>query len=216
MTTNDNTICLFSPPKGADSLKTQPLAARMRPCTLDEFTGQKHIIGPGQLLRRPIEADRIQPLIFYGPPGTGKTSLAQVIAGQTKSKFERLSGVESNVADIRRLLAAAKNRLDNRGTSTIVFVDEIHGFNKSQRPKLGKLREEIDALKLGRLPLLTRLPAGLEFWHFGDSDDAGFDILRVLQEKSGREFQPLHMQRGKIPFEQESMRRPKLKHWPFH
>ena len=136
MTTNDHSLTLFSPPKGADTSKTQPLAARMRPRTLDEFTGQAHIIGPGQLLRRAIEADRIQSLIFYGPPGTGKTSLAQVIAGQTKSKFERLSGVESNVADIRRLLAAAKNRLDNTGASTIVFVDEIHGFNKSQQDVL--------------------------------------------------------------------------------
>ena len=136
MTTNDNSLTLFSPPKAADTSKTQPLAARMRPRTLNEFTGQAHIIGPGQLLRRAIEADRIQSLIFYGPPGTGKTSLAQVIAGQTKSKFERLSGVESNVADIRRLLAAAKNRLDNTGDSTIVFVDEIHGFNKSQQDVL--------------------------------------------------------------------------------
>jgi putative ATPase len=136
MTTNDNSLTLFSTPKAADTSKTQPLAARMRPRTLDEFTGQAHIIGPGQLLRRAIEADRIQSLIFYGPPGTGKTSLAQVIAGQTKSKFERLSGVESNVADIRRLLAAAKNRLDNTGASTIVFVDEIHGFNKSQQDVL--------------------------------------------------------------------------------
>ena len=116
--------------------RNQPLAARMRPRNLDEFAGQTHILAPGQLLRRAIEADRIQSLIFYGPPGTGKTSLAQVIAGQTKSKFERLSGVESNVADIRRLLAAAKNRLDNTGASTIVFVDEIHGFNKSQQDVL--------------------------------------------------------------------------------
>jgi len=136
MTTNDDNMTLFSQPKSDAALKSQLLAARMRPRTLDEFTGQAHIIGPGQLLRRAIEADRIQSLIFYGPPGTGKTSLAQVIAGQTKSKFERLSGVESNVADIRRLLAAAKNRLDNTGASTIVFVDEIHGFNKSQQDVL--------------------------------------------------------------------------------
>ena len=136
MTTNDNNMTLFSQPKSDAALKSQPLAARMRPRTLDEFTGQSHIIGPGQLLRRAIEADRIQSLIFYGPPGTGKTSLAQIIAGQTKSKFERLSGVESNVADIRRLLASAKNRLDNTGASTIVFVDEIHGFNKSQQDVL--------------------------------------------------------------------------------
>lgn len=111
----------------------KPLAARMRPRNLDEFAGQKHILAPGQLLRRAIEADRIQSLIFYGPPGTGKTSLAQIIANQTKSKFERLSGVESNVADMRRVLAAASNRQENIGQSTILFVDEIHRFNKSQQ-----------------------------------------------------------------------------------
>ena len=90
--------------------RNRPLAARMRPQTLDEYCGQKHILAPGQLLRRAIESDRIQSLIFYGPPGTGKTSLAQIIANQTKNKFERLSGVESNVADMRRVLAAAGNR----------------------------------------------------------------------------------------------------------
>ncbi len=111
----------------------QPLAARMRPRNLGEFVGQAHILGPGQLLRRAIEADRIQSLIFYGPPGTGKTSLAQIIAHQTKSKFERLSGVESNVADMRRVLAAAANRLANTGHPTILFVDEIHRFNKAQQ-----------------------------------------------------------------------------------
>src|SRR5215207_2910409 len=113
-----------------------PLAARMRPRTLDEYVGQQHILAPGQLLRRAIEADRIQSLIFYGPPGTGKTSLAQVIALQTKSKFERLSGVESNVADMRRVLAAANNRLENAGQTTILFIDEIHRFNKAQQDVL--------------------------------------------------------------------------------
>jgi putative ATPase len=88
------------------------------------------------LLRRAIEADRIQSLIFYGPPGTGKTSLAQIIARQTKSKFERLSGVESNVADMRRVLSAASNRLENTGQPTILFIDEIHRFNKSQQDVL--------------------------------------------------------------------------------
>src|SRR3974390_1092683 len=114
----------------------QPLAARMRPRDLREFVGQSHILGPGQLLRRAIEADRIQSVIFYGPPGTGKTSLAQIIARQTKSRFERLSGVESNVADMRRVLAAAANRLENKGLSTILFVDEIHRFNKAQQDVL--------------------------------------------------------------------------------
>ena len=113
-----------------------PLAARMRPRSLDEFAGQSHILGPGQLLRRAIEADRIQSLIFYGPPGTGKTSLAQIIARQTRSKFERLSGVESNVADMRRVLSTAANRLENAGQSTILFIDEIHRFNKAQQDVL--------------------------------------------------------------------------------
>jgi len=114
----------------------QPLAARMRPRNLDEFAGQSHILAPGQLLRRAIEADRIQSLIFYGPPGTGKTSLAHIIARQTKSKFERLSGVESNVADMRRVLASAANRLENTGQPTILFIDEIHRFNKAQQDVL--------------------------------------------------------------------------------
>jgi putative ATPase len=116
--------------------RNQPLAARMRPRNLDEFVGQSHILGPGQLLRRAIEADRIQSLIFFGPPGTGKTSLAQIIARQTSSKFERLSGVESNVADMRRVLASAANRLENKGQSTILFIDEIHRFNKAQQDVL--------------------------------------------------------------------------------
>jgi putative ATPase len=120
----------------AKSFASEPLAARMRPRNLDELAGQKHVLAPGQLLRRAIEADRVQSVIFYGPPGTGKTSLAQVIARQTRSKFERLSGVESNVADMRRVLSAAANRLENTGQSTILFIDEIHRFNKAQQDVL--------------------------------------------------------------------------------
>jgi len=118
------------------ALRGAPLAARMRPRDLSEFVGQTHILGPGQLLRRAIEADRIQSLIFFGPPGTGKTSLAHVIARQTRSRFVRLSGVESNVADLRRELAAAANRLANGGAFTILFIDEIHRFNKAQQDVL--------------------------------------------------------------------------------
>src|SRR5438105_15944735 len=116
---------------GETTFRNQPLAARMRPRDLNEFVGQTHILGPGQLLRRAIEADRIQSLIFYGPPGTGKTTLAQIIARQTRNKFERLSGVESNVSDMRRVLASAANRLANKGQSTILFIDELHRFNKA-------------------------------------------------------------------------------------
>lgn len=113
-----------------------PLASRMRPRDLREFIGQEHILGPGQLLRRAIEADRIQSLILFGPPGTGKTSLAQVIAQQTRGRFVRLSGVESNVADMRRELASAAHRLANTGQATILFIDEIHRFNKAQQDVL--------------------------------------------------------------------------------
>jgi putative ATPase len=108
----------------------------MRPETLDEVIGQEHILGEGKLLRRAIEADRISSILLYGPPGVGKTSLAQVIARSTQSKFERLSGVESTVADIRRVVAAAANRIQTSGVRTILFVDEIHRFNKAQQDVL--------------------------------------------------------------------------------
>ncbi|MGO9609617.1 MAG: AAA family ATPase, partial [Verrucomicrobiia bacterium] len=108
----------------------------MRPRTLEEFVGQGHILGEGKLLWRAIKADRISSIILYGPPGTGKTSLARVIANATKSKFESLSGVESNVADIRRVIATAANRLANTGQRTILFIDEIHRFNKAQQDVL--------------------------------------------------------------------------------
>jgi len=110
-----------------------PLASRMRPRSLDEFVGQEHILAPGKLLRRAIEADRLPSLILSGPPGTGKTTLAQIIAAMTQSRFVRLSGVESNVAEMRKVVAAASNRLRTSGQKTILFVDEIHHFNKAQQ-----------------------------------------------------------------------------------
>jgi putative ATPase len=123
-----------SPPAAAAT--NAPLAERMRPQILDEYFGQQHILGPGKLLRRAIEADRISSILLFGPPGTGKTSLAQIIAQTTHSRFERLSGVESNVGDIRRVIATAANRLKNSGPKTILFIDEIHRFNKAQQDVL--------------------------------------------------------------------------------
>src|SRR5438067_10970790 len=101
----------------------------MRPRTLDEFVGQEHILGPGKLLRRAIEADRLPSVILSGPPGTGKTTLAHVIADITQAKFERLSGVESNVAEIRKVVASAANRLRNSRKKTNLLDDDIHHFN---------------------------------------------------------------------------------------
>ena len=124
-------------PENADAVdNSAPLAARMRPRNFDEFVGQEHILAPGKLLRRAIEADRLPSVILSGPPGTGKTTLAQIIAQMTDAKFERLSGVESNVAEMRKVVAAAANRRNTSGKKTIVFVDEIHHFNKAQQDVL--------------------------------------------------------------------------------
>ena len=124
------------PEKRASDFNHAPLATRMRPRTLGEYAGQRHILSPGKLLRRAIEADRISSLVLFGPPGIGKTTLAQIIANATSSKFERLSGVESNVADIRKVVASASMRLANDGGKTILFIDEIHRFNKAQQDVL--------------------------------------------------------------------------------
>jgi len=126
---------LFEADAGGE-LADAPLAARMRPRSIGEVAGQQHIVGAGKLLRRAIEADRISSIILFGPPGTGKTSLAQVIAASTRSRFERMNAVESNVADIRRVSAAAANRVRGGGERTILFVDEIHRFNKAQQDVL--------------------------------------------------------------------------------
>ena len=124
-----------SEPALAVSTSAAPLAQRMRPRSLDEYAGQEHILAPGKLLRRAIEADRISSIILFGPPGTGKTTLAEIIANATESRFERLSGVESNVADLRRVIATAANRASS-GVKTILFIDEIHRWNKAQQDVL--------------------------------------------------------------------------------
>jgi putative ATPase len=114
----------------------RPLAARIRPLALEDVVGQDHLIGPGQLLRRAIEADRLGSLILYGPPGCGKTTLAEVIARVTRRRFERASGVTSNVASVRAQIERAAFLLRQREERTILFIDEIHRFNKAQQDVL--------------------------------------------------------------------------------
>ena len=114
----------------------QPLAARMRPRILDEFFGQGHIVGHGRLLRRVIQADQLSSLIFYGPPGTGKTSLARIIANTTKSNFITINAVLSGVKELREAIAEAREKRDMYGRRTILFVDEVHRWNKAQQDAL--------------------------------------------------------------------------------
>jgi putative ATPase len=139
---------LFSPEEkaiGADS----PLSARMRPRSLEEYAGQKHILGEGQLLTRAIEADRISSLILYGPPGSGKTTLALCISRKTQSHFEKINAVASNVEEMRKIIAGAQNRRASSGRKTILFIDEIHRFNKAQQDVLMPDIEEGNIILIG-------------------------------------------------------------------
>ena len=115
-----------------DSPKSEPLASRMRPVNLDEFVGQKHLIGDGKILRKMIESDNVSSMIFWGPPGVGKTTLARIIAKQTKSEFITFSAVTSGIKEIKKVMEDADNN-KRLGIKTIVFVDEIHRFNKAQQ-----------------------------------------------------------------------------------
>lgn len=126
-----------------------PLAVRMRPRTLDEIVGQESAIGPGTLLRRAIEADRLVSVILYGPPGCGKTSLGEVVARLTHRRFERTSGVLANVATLRGLLETARHRRERGGAGTILFIDEIHHFNRSQQDILLPYVENGDVTLIG-------------------------------------------------------------------
>lgn len=124
---------LFAAQEDFNRRSAQPLAARMRPRNLDEFTGQSHLLGDGQLLRRMLDTDRIGSVIFYGPPGTGKTSLAELIAGHTNRRFHRLNATMAGVKDVRAILETARDRLASDGQQTVCFIDEIHRFSRSQQ-----------------------------------------------------------------------------------
>src|SRR5437868_11013974 len=139
---------LFDEAAGRRLEQLAPLAQRLRPQTLDEFVGQQHVLGPGRALRRAIEADRVPSLVLYGPPGSGKTTLARVIAGTTGAEFEELSAVSATVSQVREVIARARERLGANGRRTILFLDEIHRFNKGQQDAL------LPAVESGLLTLI--------------------------------------------------------------
>lgn len=171
--------------------KDAPLAWRMRPRDLDEFVGQEHIIGPGRMLRRAIEADRLSSVILYGPPGSGKTALAHVIAAKTKAVFEPLNAVTAGVADIRRVTAAAEKERRLSGRRTILFIDEIHRFNRAQQDALLPDVESGNVALIGAstanpffsiIPALSSRSRIFELRPLGDGD-IGLLIDRALADR---------------------------------
>src|SRR5436853_5031488 len=133
---------LFSDAAAQRAGEIAPLAQRLRPRTLDEFVGQQHVLGEGSALRLAIADDRVRSSIFYGPPGSGKTTLARIVAASTGAAFEELSAVSATVKDVREVLQRARERLGTSGNRTILFLDEIHRFNKAQQDALLPAVEE--------------------------------------------------------------------------
>jgi putative ATPase len=136
MTVGVSAIDLYRDIHEANRRKAQPLAARMRPRIVEEFVGQEHFFGPDKLLRRMLQADRLSSLIFYGPPGTGKTALAHVIAQHTRCRFRPLNAVAAGIKEIREVLHEARAELEAGGPRTILFIDELHRFNRAQQDVL--------------------------------------------------------------------------------
>ena len=129
-------MSLFEQAEAENRKRAQPLAARMRPRTLSEFVGQRHFLGEGKLLWRLLKAQRLESVLFYGPPGTGKTTLSRLLADETESRFVQLSAVTSGVKELREVLTAARDEVSAGGPRTLLFIDEIHRFNKAQQDAL--------------------------------------------------------------------------------
>ncbi|MFO7941379.1 MAG: AAA family ATPase [Bacillota bacterium] len=168
-----------------------PLADRMRPRTLDELVGQDHIVGEGRLLRRALEADRMSSMILYGPPGSGKTTIAEIIAQTTSAHFEKLNAVMSGVADLRRVISEAEKELGLSGRRTILFVDEVHRFNKAQQDALLPAVEKGTVIFIGATtenpyfevtaPLVSR--SRVFELHALDEDDVKEIVRRALEDE---------------------------------
>ena len=178
---------LFAEQRRQNRMNVAPLAVRMRPRTLEEFVGQQSFLGPGQLLRRTLEADRLTSALFYGPPGTGKTSLGRVIANLSRAHFEQVNAGTVGVKEVRELLSAARQRLETAGQRTILFIDELHRFTRAQQDILLHDVEEGTVILLGattenpffaiNTPLLSRS----QIFQFEPLSD---DDLRTLLKRA--------------------------------
>jgi putative ATPase len=179
---------LFEANRAQQLASRGPLAARMRPRTLDQLVGQEHVIGPGTLLRKAIEADRLSSVVLWGPPGSGKTTLAQIVAATTRAHFVSVSAVSSGVADLRKAISEARDRLGMHGTRTLLFIDEIHRFNKAQQDAILPYVEDGTVILIGattenpsfevNAPLLSRSRV-ITLQALGDKDIATI-IRRAL------------------------------------
>lgn len=182
---------LFEAHKAQQLSSRAPLATRMRPQTLDDLVGQQHVIGPGTLLRKAIEADRLSSLILWGPPGTGKTTTARVIANSTRATFVAVSAVTSGVADLRKAIKDASDRLGMNGTRTVLFIDEIHRFNRAQQDAILPHVEDGTVILIGattenpsfevNAPLLSR--SRVITLHALSDDDIKIILERALADK---------------------------------
>ena len=193
---------LFEHSRQEQVRREAPLAARMRPRTLDEFVGQEHIAGEGRLLRRAIEADRLfSSLIFWGPPGTGKTTLATIVANTTASHFETISAVLAGVADLRRVIKEAKDRRGMYGRRTILLVDEIHRWNRAQQDALLPHVEDGTVVLIGAttenpyFEVIAPLVSRSRVFQFKPlTDAAAVTILRRVLADSERGYGALNIQ----------------------
>jgi len=184
-------MSLFDSVEKANRLSAQPLAARMRPRTLDEFVGQRHFLGEGKLLRRLLAADRLGSVVFYGPPGTGKTTLARLLASATRSQFRQVSAVAAGVKELREVLASAADLLAAEGRRTLLFIDEIHRFNKAQQDVLLPDVEEGAVILVGAttenpfFSLNSALVSRSRVFQFEplSSDDVKLLLRRALEDR---------------------------------
>ncbi|MGH2533540.1 MAG: replication-associated recombination protein A [Thermomicrobiales bacterium] len=200
-------IDLFEANRREQLASRAPLAARMRPRILDEIVGQQHVIGPGTLLRKAIEADRLSSLILWGPPGTGKTTIARVIANTTRAHFIALSAVTSGVADLRAAIREAADRLGQHGQRTVLFIDEIHRFNKAQQDAILPQVEDGTVILIGATtenpsfevnsPLLSR--SRVMVLRALTDDDVQAIVLRALgDEERGLGTERLQIDDGAV------------------